>query len=317
MTLVTQKRDRIAGITSIPRLITLVGNQRRKPFGFSDQFLAYQCQANRFVTVIKYISDYARRQEGYFNYDYMISEINQAYLRCNLTGSLRKTVNDILKTYQSDLIILEDAGKVELSELMKEVSSLGDIIRFDSLTTVVDSFTAEKTIEMCKDAQKQIVLADIILLDKKELLDEIRMQNLVRLLKELNPTAPIISVKNKDFDPSLVYGINLMSFDHISNGGSESVRSHCCENDMCDHLCATRYAINHPMNKSQFFKRIEEIPDKVFRLEGLIRFKDEQLPVHLQYVGGRYDIRDYPNPKFDDHFMVVVGKNVEDVSFQF
>jgi G3E family GTPase len=295
----------------------LVGYQRRKPFGFSDQFLAYQCQANRYVAVIKYVSDTLKRQDETYSYDYMISEINRAYLRCTLTGNLKSAVRDILKTYQSDFIILEDSGKSDLAGLMKEVIALGDLIRFDSVTTVIDSFTGEKTIEISEEVQKQVLFADIILLDKKELLDEIRMQNLIRIIRELNPRAPIISVKSRTFDPSLVYGINLMNFNQSIISESTSVMDNNGESDVCDHLCAIRCPIEQPVNKNQFFKRIEEVPEKVFRIEGLLKFTDERFPVHLQYVGGRYDIRNYPNPMFKDQFVVIVSKEIGGLSLQF
>ena len=317
MSLLAVQEDRPIGITSIPRLIMLVGDHPRKPFGFSDQFLAYQCQANRFVTVIKYVSDPAKRKEDYFNYDYMISEINQAFLRCTLTGNLKKTVNDILKTYQSDLIILEDSGKADLSNLMREVTALGDLIRFDSLTTVIDSFTAEKTIEDSEEAQKQVMFADVVLLDQKELLDEIRMQNLIRILRKLNPRAPVISAKSRTFDPSLVYGINLMSFNPKLSSETDFFGEDLEKDDICDDLCAIRCEIDHAVDKQQFFKQIEEMPDKVFRIEGLLRFKNDRFPVHLQYVGGRYDIKYYPNPMFKNQFVVIVGRNLGDLSIRF
>lgn len=309
--------EKMIGIASIPRLIMLIGHQRRKPFGFSDQFLAYQCQANRFVTVINYVSDSVKVPIDNYKYDYMINEINRAYMRCTLTGNLKKAVNDILKTYQSDFIILEDSGKSNLADLMKEVIALGDIIRFDSVTTVIDSFTGEKTLDVSEEMQKQVLFADIILLDKKELLDEIRMQNLIRIIRELNMRAPIISVKSRTFDPSLVYGINLMNFNQgmIIDGALETGLHN--ENDICDRLCAVRYSINRPINRNQFFKRIEEIPEKIFRIEGLLRFSDERFPVHLQYVSGRYDIRNYPNPMFKDQFLVLVGKDISGLSIRF
>lgn len=317
MNLLSVQTNRTTALASIPRLIMLVGYTRCRGFGLLDQFLAYQCQANRFVALIKNVAPRPERAGNMFSYDYMISEINQAYLQCTLIGSLKKTVTDILKTYQSDCIILEEAGTADLLTLIHDVSDLNELIRFDSLTAIIDSFAAERTLETCQEAQLQVQYADIVLLDKKELLNEISVQHLVRLIREFNTHAPIISIKSRNFDPSLVYGINLMGFAESQTNEREIEMDGTDYDAICDHLQGIRCDIHHPLIKDRFFKEIEKIQDKIFRIEGIVRFKEERFPVHLQYVNGRYDLRSYPNPAFKDQFLVVVAKNPGSFHFSF
>jgi G3E family GTPase len=307
----------MTGIASIPRLIMLVGYNRCKGFGLLDQFLAYQCQANRFVAMIKNAAPRSEKAGNIFGYDYMITEINQAYLQCTLIGSLQKTVAEILKTYQSDFIILEESGAGDLIALIHEMSELNELIRFDSLTAVIDSFTAERTLETSQEAQLQVRYADIVLLDKKELLNEISVQHLVRVIREFNTHAPIISIKSRSFDPSLVYGINLLNYNDSAVKEGPIEREGSEYDGIYDQLRAVRCEVHHPLIKNRFLKEIEKLTDKVFRIEGIVRFRDERFPVHLQYVGGRFDIRSYPNPAFKDQFMVVVAKNLGSYRFSF
>lgn len=304
-------------ISSIPRLILMIGDMQSKRFSLLNHFIAYQCQANRFVSIIENALRPVGTLSSLFNYDYMISEINQAYLRCTLTGSLKRAVSSILKTYQSDFIILEDTMLKSLSDLMGVVSSLKDMIRFDSLTTVIDSFTAEKTLEFDLERQDQIRFADILLLDKYELLNEIRIQHLLRILKELNTKAPILSIRSPSFDPSLVYGVNLMQFEEQMDTENPLDTNGYERTGICDRLYAMRYKIGQSMDKDRFYKKIEQHADSIFRIEGILTFRDERLPVHVQYVGGRYDIQNFPNPSFRDQFVVIVGKQPLDMDLRF
>ncbi len=299
-------------VSSIPRLIMLVGYLTKKRFGLLDQFLAFQCQANRFVTVIDNVSKAVRSIDEIFGCDYLISEINQVYLRCTLTGSLKKTVGEILKTYQSDCLIFEDKSHENLDQLIAAATGMEDLIRFDSVTVIIDCFTAERDLCNSDEMQKQIECADIILLDQKDLLDEICLQHLVGSIKLLNSNALIISLKSRTFNPALVYGINLMSYEDSFESSYYAVADQADPDSVCDCLKALRLRINHPINKMGFFKQIEALGENIFRIEGLISFSDEKLPVHLQYVGGRFDIRIYPNPNFKDPFMVLVVKNWKD-----
>jgi G3E family GTPase len=302
------------GMVDIPRLILLTGFAGRERANILEHFVACQAEVNRFVVLIQTDPKLNGIIPKQINHDYVITEIEETYMKCCLTGDLRKTVNEIIHLYQSDFIILENLRHEDPTELLASVSELDDLIKFDSLTTIIDCLMAEKHLELDTIAQAQVKAADVLLLNKKDLLNEIRMQHLVQLIREFNANAPMISMHNCEFDPMLIYGVNLLKYQESEtcsgnwNGESNS------QYDICDQLSVFMQNVTKNISRDGFISLVDAQQKDIFRIEGIMEFSNDTCPVRMQYVGGRYIFHKYPDPYLKDRFLVFVGKNMTDLA---
>jgi hypothetical protein len=62
------------------------------------------------------------------------------------------------------------------------------------------------------------------------------------------------------------------------------------------------------MDRRKFLEAINSVPPSIFRVNGIIDLSDPQQTMLLQYVAGRYDLSDFPNPPTRDRFMTPSGK---------
>jgi len=306
--------DQTIGMVGIPRLILLTGFVGRERSNLLQHFIACQAEVNRFVVVIQTNHKPNSMIPTHIVHDYVITEIDESYMKCCLIGDLKTTINEIIHLYQSDFIILENLRLEDPISLLKSVSELEDLVEFDSLTTIIDCLMAEKHLELDEIAQAQVKAADVLLLNKKDLLNEIRMQHLVQLIREFNPNAPLISITNCEFDPMIIYGVNLLKYQQPNSCDENSDMGITDQYDICDHLSVFTHNVTQSISKSGFFDLIQEQQKNIFRIEGIMEFADDNCPVRMQYVGGRYIFHKYPDPFLKDRFLIFVGKNMTDLT---
>ena len=303
-------------IAKIPRLILLAGYLGGEKLRLLHQFVDLLKKPSRYIAVIENHRNRANRFHDSIECDYLITEITESMIQCKLIGDLKTTVIDILKVYQADFIVFECLESLDMPLFYQQLIEIKQLIRYDSLTTVIDCLTAEKILEENDDAQNQIKAADILLVAQKELLNEIRLQHLVQMIREQNPFAPIISMDTNSFNPMLLYGINLLKFRETPKKGMHQGEKERVE-DICDHLSADRITIKDIITKEAFLEQLQEIPKNILRVEGILRFSEETCPVHFQFVSGRYEFQKYPFPDFKTQYLVATGKNLEGFRFKF
>ena len=106
------------------------------------------------------------------------------------------------------LAVLETTGLANPYNLLDEIAEANELVRFDSITTLVDGLNVDKSLEDYQVAKDQIKAADILLLNKRDLLDEIQLKEIHQKIRWINPDALILSTKQGDINPSLIYGID-------------------------------------------------------------------------------------------------------------
>lgn len=124
-----------------------------------------------------------------------ITEMNSGCICCSLVGDFSTALEDAIKTYNPDRIIIEPSGVGKLSDVVKATEKvLCDEIVLNGLTTVVD-------VNKCKIYMKnfgeffnnQIVEAKCIILSHTGRATEKKIAEAVALIREKNPNATIIT----------------------------------------------------------------------------------------------------------------------------
>ncbi len=289
-----------------PPLIILSGFLGAGKTSFLQHFIEYQTQRSRFVAVIQNeIGDVGL--DGKL-LDYKVVEIDEGCVCCSLAGNLKRAVQDILSSFQPDFIILETTGAANPLNLLDEISGLEALVRYDCTVTVVDAVNLNHSLSHFSVAVDQIKAADILLLNKSDLVREACLQKARQQLQDINPQAAVFITEQGDLNPSLVFDMEeRWAKGNLSSAGTNSKlsvhRYHSHDGLWCQTL-----EIAHPMDRKKFLSVVESLPPAIFRMKGIIEFSDTPQPILFQYVAGRFELSVFPRPEIVDRFLIVIAQ---------
>jgi G3E family GTPase len=126
--------------------------------------------------------------------DEEIVELNNGCLCCRVRGDLIKSLNDLFqKKKRFDYVLIETTGLADPSPIAHTfmASELAEKLRLDGIVTVVDARHFEKELEQGPEPRAQIAFADVILLNKTDLVSPAEVDRIEARLREMNALARI------------------------------------------------------------------------------------------------------------------------------
>ena len=130
-----------------------------------------------------------------------IKEINSGCICCSLVGDFSKSLKEVINTYNPDRIIIEPSGVGKLSDIKKAVLKLDADVELNILATVVDgSKTKVYMRNFGEFFNDQVGEANTIIVSRVDKIDENKLDETVKLLKEKNKFATIITTDIKLLD---------------------------------------------------------------------------------------------------------------------
>ncbi|MEU8741541.1 GTP-binding protein [Streptomyces halstedii] len=162
-------------------------------------------------------------------------EMNNGCICCTLRDDLLHEVDRLAREGRFDHLLIESSGISEPMPVAATFSfprddgaTLGDLARLDTMVTVVDAASflpelaqgdglAERGLDQYEEDERtvsdllmdQIEFADVIVLNKVDLVDDRRRGQLDAVLTRLNPVARIVPVSRGRVEPSDVLGTGL------------------------------------------------------------------------------------------------------------
>ena len=124
-----------------------------------------------------------------------ITEMNSGCICCSLVGDFGVALEEVLKTYNPDRIIIEPSGVGKLSDVITAVSKVvNDEVKINSLVAVADAKKCKMYIKNFGEFfNNQIESAKTVILSRTQLLSEDKLNDCVAQLKELNPSAVVVT----------------------------------------------------------------------------------------------------------------------------
>jgi len=269
---------------------------------FLKHFIEYQTQRSRFVAVIQNEIG-AVGLDGKL-LDYAVTEIDEGCVCCTLAGSLNRAVKGIMSSFDPDYIIVETTGLANPFNMLEEMEELTDLVRFDSILTVVDAPNAQQTLAEHPIAIDQLRAADIVMLNKQDLVDADRLEAVIKMVKAHNPHAPVFPAVGGKLHPALVLDVD--DRPHRAVGGKSHGLHHISH--MHEGLWCKSIRLDRPFERERFLESVDRLPASVFRAKGVIEFTDSPQALLFQYVGGRYEISLFPEQSDPDRFLTLIGK---------
>ena len=124
-----------------------------------------------------------------------ITEMNQGCICCSLVGDFGEALKKVLEQFAPDRILIEPSGVGKLSDVLKAVMGIGsEEIVLNSYTTVADASKIRMYMKNFGEFYKnQVETAKTIVLSRTQKLSEEKLAEAVRMIRELNEHATIVT----------------------------------------------------------------------------------------------------------------------------
>ncbi|XP_051714519.1 putative COBW domain-containing protein 7 isoform X2 [Oryctolagus cuniculus] len=230
-------------------------------------------------------------------------------------------------------VILNEFGEGAVASMFWVDAELGSDIYLDGIITVVDSkygfkhLTEEKPDGLINEATRQVALADIILMNKTDLVPEEDLNKLRTTIRSINGLGKILETQRSRVDLSNV--LDLHAFDSLSGVSLQKKLQHVPTTQPHLDQSITTVTFEVPGNVkeerlNEFIQSLlweKNVTDKdrhcmeVIRLKGLVSIKEKPQQVIVQGVHELYDLEETPVSWADDtertNRLVLIGRNLD------
>ena len=177
-------------------------------------------------------------------------------------------------------VVIETSGLADPGPILQTFSTdraLGGEFHIDVVLAVVDAVGGEANLTAAAEARKQAILADRLVISKSDLADPEAVARLTRILRELNPRAPIDVAVSGALDPQRMIA------------PAEAERSgFLAEAEHSDGIASFVIEIAEPIEWPTFSRAMETLTvlrgADLLRVKGLLNVAGCRGPVVIQYV---------------------------------
>ncbi|AZV39503.1 GTP-binding protein [Komagataeibacter xylinus] len=251
--------------------------------------------------------------------DEEVFEMNNGCICCTVRGDLIRILGNLMKRRAKfDGIIVETTGLAAPAPVAQTFFVDEDVrgkTRLDAVVTVVDAYNVLQTLEESPEAVNQIAFADVIILNKVDLVDEAGLEAIEKRIRSINAVCRIHRAKRGDVPLSDVLdqgGFDLQrALEHAPNFLEDTSHSHEAD------VTSMSFEVEEPLDATKFQAWIgavlQEQGADILRAKGILNYAGEDQrfafqAVHMMADGGFIG----PWKKDEPHVsrLVFIGRNL-------
>jgi G3E family GTPase len=241
-----------------------------------------------------------------------VFEMNNGCICCTVRGDLIRIIEGLMRRKgKFDAIIVETTGLADPAPVAQTFfvdEEVGKKTRLDAVVTVADAKWLKDRLKDAPEAKNQIAFADVILLNKTDLVDEADLQEVEARIRGINPYAKLHRTQRSeialdevldrkafdldrilDIEPDFLHG---QEHDHEHHHDHDHHHGHGDGHDHDHHhhgkgvkhyhdeeMQSISIATDKPLNPDKFFpwiqKLVAEDGPAILRSKGILSFKDD------------------------------------------
>jgi G3E family GTPase len=226
-----------------------------------------------------------------------IIELAGGCVCCSMTGEFEAAVREIIEKIEPDSILVEATGVAESDALVFEVEDNLPEVRLDSVICIVDAYLGTRYPNIGYTSRTQIASADIILINKIDLVTPAEAETVETRTREYNSRAVLLRTVNCSLDANLLFG--------QASGKRAGTLFFASGGEKLDSFTWTS---EEALDDSKFEDLVNELPQELIRAKGLVRFeKGGRL---FNYVVGRIDFEEFETDRTE---LVFIGPNLDEL----
>lgn len=211
--------------------------------------------------------------------DEEIIELNNGCICCNVRGDLIRIIENLLRraTPIDHLIIettgLADPGPIIQSFFIDEL--LVSNFNLASIVTLVDALHIDLHIN-APEASEQIAFADLVIVNKSDLVNQSELSSLCKKLRSINSIATIVETTYAQLDINSVLCMNNFDLANVlaiePNLLEEDEHEH--DSDVTSVSLSFEGALNGELFNRWIYKFTQDYGINIFRSKGILNFDD-------------------------------------------
>jgi G3E family GTPase len=243
------------------------------------------------------------------NADEEVFEMNNGCICCTVRGDLVRIIDGLMRRKgKFDAIIVETTGLADPAPVAQTFfmdEQVGAKTRLDAVVTVADARWLRDRLKDAPEAKNQIAFADVILLNKTDLVTKDELEDVEARIRGINPYAKLHRTQRAQIPISEVLGRNAFDLDRIleiepdflhgddhdhdhrhdhdhSHGGSsghDHHHGHGLKHYHDEDMQSVSIKTDKPLDPDKFFPWIQDLVAKdgpsILRCKGIVAFKND------------------------------------------
>ena len=253
-----------------------------------------------------------------------IFEMNNGCICCTVRGDLIRIIGNLMKRRDKfDHLVIETTGLADPAPVIQTFFMDEDVRSqtfLDSVVTVVDSKHIDQHWDS-EEVQEQIAFADVILLNKTDLVSTQALENLKQKIQSMNVMAKLYPTYDANIEIDQILGIEAFSLDHALEIDPEILGEDAHQHD--ETVISVTIVESGDLNGKKLNSWISELlrnqgPD-IFRMKGILSIQGEKnrfvfQGVHMLF-DGKADRPWYPQETRKNE-LVFIGRNLDEMQLK-
>ncbi|MFC7553624.1 CobW family GTP-binding protein [Pseudoroseomonas wenyumeiae] len=215
--------------------------------------------------------------------DEEVFEMNNGCICCTVRGDLVRILGNLMKRRQKfDGIIVETTGLADPAPVAQTFYMDEDVKRathLDAIVTLVDAKNLAARLDDSKEAASQIAFADIVVLNKMDLVTEEEAAEVERRIRAINPYAEIRRATKSEVPIEAVMGREAFKLDRILEREPEFLSGEDNHSHNED-IMSLSFEVSEPLDENKFNTWIGELLQSkgqdLLRTKGVLNFKGQE-----------------------------------------
>ncbi len=211
-----------------------------------------------------------------------VFEMNNGCICCTVRGDLIRIIEGLMRRKDwFDAILVETTGLADPAPVAQTFFVDDDVRRktkLDAIVTVVDAKHLLGEIDHAHEAQEQLAFADIVILNKMDLVTPEELTGVEARIRKINPTAVIRRSTRCDVPLNQILNRNAFDLDRILEIEPDFLAGDH-DHDHDDHITSFSLVSEDPLDPQKVLPWIQMIVQRlgvdVLRMKGILSFKND------------------------------------------
>jgi G3E family GTPase len=256
----------------------------------------------RYAVIVNEFGEIGIDNELVVGADEEVFEMNNGCICCTVRGDLIRIIEGLMRRKgKFDAIIVETTGLADPAPVAQTFfvdENVGRRTKLDAVVTVVDAKWLKDRLKDAPEAKNQIAFADVILVNKTDLVTPAELREIEARIRGINPYARLHRTERARVPLDEVLGRNAFDLDRILEIEPEFLRAEEHDHDH-DHgdghhhhhhggglkhyhdeeMQSISLSTDRPLNPDKFFPWVQDLVAKdgpnILRCKGILSFKDD------------------------------------------
>ncbi|TCR66986.1 GTP-binding protein [Bosea sp. BK604] len=254
--------------------------------------------------------------------DEEVFEMNNGCICCTVRGDLIRILDGLMKRKgKFDAIIVETTGLADPAPVAQTFfvdQDVGDATKLDAVVTVTDAKWLSERLKDAPEAKNQIAFADVIILNKTDLVTAEELASVEAQIRAINPYAKLHKAQRCDVAIDQLLDRNAFDLDRILDIEPDFLESGH-HHHHSEEVRSMSFTIPGDVDPEKFMPWINDISQaqgpNILRSKGILAFKDEPRRFVFQGVHMILDgdlQRDWKAGEKRESRLVFIGRDLDE-----